>query len=364
MHRPHLDFALALHHRLPVEGNLSWSPYSVASALGVAAAGARDRTYDELAGALSPRGNLDDLGRMLADSAAPAQAEAAVANTLWMRSGWPFQPEYQETVRGWPGGQVHTVDFSGDPEGARVKINDDVAQTTRGLIQDLLARGAVHADMVAVIVNALYLKMGWLYPFPESATVPATFHAPTGDRTVPTMRQQDSFGYARAGSWRMATLPSAGDVAVDVLLPDTDGLDTGGAGTDAPLTADVWDALYRESRQTKLDLTLPRFRVEAQASLNDYLHQLGIRAAFDRDGADFTGMTPQHPVWIEQVVHKAVLRVDEQGFEGAAATAVMMRTVSMDVSTPVPFHVDRPFLLIARHRRTGAIYFLARVVDP
>jgi serpin B len=30
----------------------------------------------------------------------------------------------------------------------------------------------------------------------------------------------------------------------------------------------------------------------------------------------------------------------------------------------VPFYVDRPFLVLVRHARTGAIYFLARVVEP
>jgi serpin B len=359
MHRPHLDFALALHDRLPAEGNLPWSPYSVASALGVAAGGARGRTYDELVRALAPGGGLTDLGRMLTDSAAPAQAEVAVANALWMRAGWPFRPEFQEVVRGWPGGQVRTVDFAGDPEGARFKINEDVAHTTRDLIQELLPSGAVHLDMVAVIVNALYLKVAWLYPFPEPATAPAAFHAPSGDRQVPTMRQQDSFGYARAGGWRMATLPSAGDVVVDVLLPDPGE----GSAIVAP-TADALAALHRGSRQAKLDLALPRLRITAQADLNQPLGQLGILAGFAPDKADFTGMTPARPVWIERVVHKAVLRLDEQGFEGAAATAVMMQTVSMDMSAPVPFHVDRPFLLLVRHRRSGAIYFLARVVEP
>jgi serine protease inhibitor len=88
-----------------------------------------------------------------------------------------------------------------------------------------------------------------------------------------------------------------------------------------------------------------------------------VRTAFTRD-ADFSAITTAERIAIDQVVHKAVLRIDEQGFEGAAATAVLMRAVSMDMSDPVPFHVDRPFLVIVRHGSTGAIYFLARVVSP
>jgi serpin B len=369
MNRPHLDFALALHHQLPGEGNLPWSPYSVASALGLAAAGARGRTYDELAGALAPGGDLAGVGRMLRDSAQPREAEAAVANTLWMRAGWHFLAGYQETVRGWPGGQSRTVDFAGDPSGARMKINEDVSFTTRGLIQELLAEGSVHPDVVAVIVNALYLKVAWLNPFAEAATVTADFHTPSGARPVPTMRQQESFPYAAAGGWRMASLPSAGDVVVDLLLPDS--AETPGATVPDGTVPDGFvpdgtalRALYGRLRPTKLELHLPRFRIEVAVSLSACLRRLGVTAAFDKEAADLSGITDTDRIWIEDVVHKAVLRVDEQGFEGAAATAVVMRTVSMDPSTPVPFHVDRPFLLLVRHRHTGAIYFLARVVDP
>lgn len=358
MHRSHLEFALALHDQLPAEGNLPWSPFSVASALGLAAAGARGVTREELLRAIAPGADLDELARVLAGAAEPREADAAVANTLWMRQGWPFRDDYQQVVRGWPGGQVHSVDFAHDPEGARRTINADVARTTRELIRELLAEGTIHPEVVSVIVNALYLKVAWLSPFPEAATTPVLFHAPSGTRQVPTMRQQETLPYAEAGGWRMVSLPSAGDVVADVLLPAS------GSAVDTSLSvADVL-ALHRAVKPVKVDLALPRCDVEATAMLPELLRRLGVSAAFDREAADFTGITERRPLWIEQVIHKAVLRVDEQGFEGAAATAVVMRTVSMDVSRPVPFAVDRPFLLLVRHARTGAIYFLARVAEP
>jgi len=56
--------------------------------------------------------------------------------------------------------------------------------------------------------------------------------------------------------------------------------------------------------------------------------------------------------------------IDEQGLEGAAATAIMFRMTSIDVTEPVTVDVDRPFLLLVQHAATGVIYFAARVVDP
>lgn len=67
---------------------------------------------------------------------------------------------------------------------------------------------------------------------------------------------------------------------------------------------------------------------------------------------------------MDSILHQAVLRLDEQGLEGAAATAVQMRTMSLISGDPLEVRVDRPFLLLVRHAGTGAVYFFARVVRP
>jgi serpin B len=380
----HLDFALALYGELseqaPATGNLVWSPYSVAAALGITATGARGGTRDELARTLG--GDLDGVGRLLGDAARLDGAEMAVANTLWTRLGVTAGDDYQRAVLGWPGGALHAADFRGDPEGSRAKINADVEKTTHGLIKNLLAQGAITADTAAVIVNALYLKAAWLKQFGEHATRPRGFHAPSGKRDVPAMHQRERMPYARARGWSMVTLPATasdageatdstagdstrragaagnqqGQVVADVLLPDRD-LTRPDAATLA--------RLYDSAAPAEVDLILPRFRVETSARLNEPLRALGIDTAFDAERADFSGITRDQQIFIDQVVHQAVLDVDEQGFEGAAATAVAFAlTAAMQPSQPVEFHVDRPFLVLVRHQPTGAVYFFARVTEP
>jgi serine protease inhibitor len=361
MYRPHLDLVVNLTKELTGAPNLVWSPYSVASALGMAAAGARGRTSDEIARALAGAGELDEVAGLLAASAELRDAEIAVANTLWMRLGLTFHEAYQEAVLSWPGGAVRSADFAHDPDGARQKINNEVEQETRGLIADLVPPGAIHAETVALIVNALYLKVAWASAFDAGETAPAPFHAPSGLRDVPTMRQSERLRYAASGGWRLATLSTASQVAMDVLLPDDP--------DDRP-TAGVVSDLLDGASSCKVDLRLPRFRVESEATLGTGgtvpagpLVQLGVEAAFGVDSADFSGIATE-PMFIESAVHKAVLDVDEQGLEGAAATALMMRLTSMDVSRPVPFHVDRPFYVLVRHAPTGALYFFAHIVEP
>ena len=99
--------------------------------------------------------------------------------------------------------------------------------------------------------------------------------------------------------------------------------------------------------------------------LNDPLKALGMSVAFDRGKADFSGIRQQKDLFISQVKHKAVIEVNEEGTEAAAATSVGMSTTSMrPVQQRFNFVADRPFLLAIRDQQTGAILFLGAVFEP
>jgi serpin B len=86
---------------------------------------------------------------------------------------------------------------------------------------------------------------------------------------------------------------------------------------------------------------------------------MGMGIAFEPQ-ADFSGINPE--LFISRILHKAVVEVNEQGSEAAAATAVEM-TKGIP-SEPVEFVVDRPFLFTISDDRTGSILFMGKVVDP
>lgn len=347
---------VALHQRLVRDSRPSgfaWSPYSVQSALGMVADGARGATRDELAPLLVP-------ARVLAE-AQPAAADGwAIANTLWFAADLPVEPAYLAAVSAWPAGRAQEAPFRTNPEAARGTINADVAETTRGLVADLIPPGLLTTDTAAVVANALWLRAGWRHPFHEGATADAPFHAPSGPRDVPTMRGRVSGGYAEADGWHVARLAAAGGVVADVLLPAGDL-----ASAEQGLTPDRLDALLTGPAPAELDLSLPRFRVEGAANLQAPLADLGVRRLFVPGEADLRGIADSRPpLHVSAAVHKAVLQVDERGLEGAAATAVMMETTAAIAAPPVVMRVDRPFLVLVRHLATGVVYFAARVTEP
>jgi serpin B len=128
------------------------------------------------------------------------------------------------------------------------------------------------------------------------------------------------------------------------------------------LDARQLDALFSDITRTQVNLAMPKFEYEAGFGLKGPLQSLGMETAFGT-AADFSGITGKPDLFISDVYHKAFVKVDEEGTEAAAATAVVMQLTSAPV-LPVEVKVDRPFIFIIRDIETGAILFLGHVVNP
>jgi len=92
-------------------------------------------------------------------------------------------------------------------------------------------------------------------------------------------------------------------------------------------------------------VTMPKFRIECSFRLKEELQKLGVKQAFS-DDADFSLMTGNRDLKIDDVVHKAFIDVDENGVEAAAATAVMMmmKCALVQPMDPIEFMCDHSFM--------------------
>ncbi len=363
-------FALELYGRLGGEaGNLFLSPASISTVLAMTYAGARTETAAEMARVLRfglPPERLhpafaamrEDL-RSAADSSG---AELRIANALWGQKGHAFLPDFLALARDGYGAGLDAVDFTGATEAARRTINAWVARETSDKIQELFEPGVLTADARLVLTNAIYFKGFWARQFSAKLTREAPFHATAKrDVAVPMMGQTATFGYLDGGDFQALELPYRGDaLSMVVLLPKAvDGL----AALEKKLAPSALDDWMRRMDPKEVETALPRFKVTAGIQLDRTLAELGMRRAFSRATADFSGMTGQRDLFISAVVHKAFVDVNEEGTEAAAATGVGMALTAMEAPAPV-FRADHPFVFVIRHSRTGAILFLGRIVDP
>ncbi|OOC54471.1 MULTISPECIES: serpin family protein [Nocardiopsis] len=352
--RDHLEFAAALDRVLArTGGSHVWSPHSVGTVLGLLAAGASGRTLDELEALLGPdtKGQLEALDAAVDTGSDP---DLATLNGLYVPADLEVLPDFEARVRGRAGAEVGRADFARDAEGVRSRINGKVADVTRGLIRELLPPGGVRPDLRMLLVNALWVKVVWPDPFDPAQTRARTFHTPDGKRRVPTMHRSARLPHAQARGWSMVSLEGDHELVLDVLLPD------GRTTAPPPVSAEVLADLYRERSSQQVELTLPRFRVETDTSLLEPLAAVGVRR-MATDEARFDGISPE-PLRADEILHQSVLRVDEKGAEGAAATAVMMLRAAFTPTRPVRFTVDRPFVFVLRRRES--VLFLGRVTDP
>ncbi|MBP2478159.1 serpin B [Crossiella equi] len=356
-----LPFTAALHQALtgPSTTNAVWSPYSVASALTLLAHAARGASREELLALLGDQAALDEQVRAAAEVDRPEwladKPLLAVTNTLWADDGLTVLPGFRDHLAGLPGSAVRRLALRAAPERARQAVNADVAETTHGLIPELVPPGTFTPDTLLALVNALYLRTAWQAPFERAGDAP--FHAPGGPVEVPTMRLVAKQRHAVVPGWQVVTLRAQGQVEAAVLLPDGElPAELSAAGLSALLDA---EATHRE-----LDLRLPSFRLEAAFGLDTALRGVGVRTVFTA-GADLGALTPQRAE-LSAALHRAVLTVDEKGLEGAAATVLVARAVAFmpEPEPPLPVRVDRPFLFVVRGRGSALPYFLARVVRP
>jgi serpin B len=102
----------------------------------------------------------------------------------------------------------------------------------------------------------------------------------------------------------------------------------------------------------------------AEFKLSKVLARLGMPLAFDAQKADFSGMSSEQRLVIDEVIHKAFVDVNEEGTEAAAATAVTMRAMAMRPTNPVVFRADHPFMFLIRDTRSGSILFMGKVMNP
>ena len=125
------------------------------------------------------------------------------------------------------------------------------------------------------------------------------------------------------------------------------------------LNPDTWSALMSSFGQTEVDIKIPSFEVESTFELQDLLQEMGMVSAFG-DWADFSNMT-ETSVCIDKVLHKAKIKVDEEGSEAAAVTDIEIRKTTAVPGGKTPeFHADRPFLFAITEISSGAIYFLGQ----
>lgn len=362
-------FALDLYQVIrDQENNLFFSPYSISLALAMTYAGARGETAQQMVDALQfslpqerlhPAFNAIDLTLM--GYGGGDNFTLRIANAIWGLTGTRFEDEFLDTLSLNYGAGMRRLDFDSNPEGARLRINEWVSEQTNDKIRDLLPPQSIKPLTVLVLTNAIYFNAAWEYAFPVEGTSDGEFTLLEGSKvTVPMMAwpRHVSVRYAEGDGYKAVELPYKGaSVSMLILLPELNRFEE----FDSALSATRVEEILNGLEEREVLVRMPRFRYECPLSLANILAEMGMPIAFTPT-ADFSGITTDYQIWIDKVLHKAFISVDEKGTEAAAATAVTM--VMGIPPSPVEITIDSPFIFLIRDDATGTILFMGRVLNP
>ena len=324
--------------------NVFVSPLSIATALKMALAGATPGSRHEAA----LRKAVGDIDVQVAGVDA--------ANALYARAG--VKASFADKLKGLFNAAAAPMPASAAP------INKFVAEATKGLITDLVDDGTVQDPMTtAILLNAVYFKGTWQSKFAKGNSRPGAFHAPAGDTQVDFMRQEKRYAVGEAaGLGQSVALPYAkDDLRMVLILPENEGI-AGARATAAALPA-RWAAI-RPLDHEKVDVVLPRFKIDSGVvELMDVLDASFDLGLIKREDGGFLEIADRPDLHVDSVLHRAVISVDEEGTEAAAATAVVMMTRAMP-RPPRVLKFDRPFVFAIEHAATGRVVFAGVVADP
>ncbi|UCD24539.1 MAG: serpin family protein [Gemmatimonadota bacterium] len=344
--------------------NIFISPLSVAMALGMTYNGAAGTTREAMQQVLELQGmdlqEVNESYRSLIEllrDLDPA-VRFMIANSIWYRNTLTFEQEFLDLNRQYFDAEVSALDF-GDPGSVDV-INSWVQENTMDKI-DRIVEPPIDPLTIMFLINAIYFKGDWTQQFDKDLTEDAPFTLKDGSLATVDMMSHDEevpIRYAVDGDLQIVDLAYGGRAySMTIVLPaSAQDIDTVVAG----LNQTQWNGWIAALDSTSRYISLPKFKLEYELSLNDVLKAMGMEIAFS-DIADFTEMYGPGGAYISKVKHKTFVDVNEEGTEAAAVTSVEISLTSIG---PMPIVVDRPFLFAIRENLSGAILFMGKIVDP
>uniref|UniRef100_L7LRG6 Putative tick salivary serpin n=1 Tax=Rhipicephalus pulchellus TaxID=72859 RepID=L7LRG6_RHIPC len=346
--------------------NVLFSPFSLGTALSVIRDGARKITEHELSSIF--KYDHDDLREHFKKFLAVVAGYAPnvtlhMASRMLSHYRYKVKKEYTSLLHDYYNTSVGTVDFKERYEGIRVESNAWVSKHTGHNIKNLLPPGSINADTTLVLMNAVYFKGFWEFPFRKLLTRPQKFFLDSNKSVmVQMMRQMGAFkaGHSEELKSRALEMPYKGfNCSMIILLPDEmEGLSL----LEQKLSESSLRKLLPSLKVGELNLTIPKINLKARQSMKDTLRAMGVKHVFEKEG-DLSGIFEEAPTTLSDVVHEVWLQVDEEGTEAAAATAAVgagSAGPSQEV-TVTPFVVDHPFMFLVRSVDPDVLLFVGSV---
>ena len=343
-----------------INKNLIISPLSAYQILGLTANGARGQTLKEMLLALGNKDlkEINQINKAILNLVKNFTT-VDIANAIMSR----FDPEKEFLSIAPKYGATIEPLMSAD------QVNKWCSKKTHGKINKILDE--LDKQTIIILLNAVYFKGMWSKKFNKYLTSKRPFYN-LNDKSkviqVDRMSILQDFKYYENNELQIVELPYKQDsMSAVIILPNKNSnINEFISKLDDEILQNLFGNLY----VNKVHLSLPKFELTFDSTLNEFLNKLGMVVPFIKFSADFNGLKDGREdgkyVYIDKVIQKTFLKVDEEGTEAAAVTVVTGNKIVSVKREPkiYPMIVDRPFLFLLRNKnlpKNHELIFMSKI---
>lgn len=350
-------------------GNTLISPFSIITALamtGNGASGNSETNFNNFFGVNRDVLN-SELKNLIKDMKSDEEGEKLnIANSIWYNknSGLKVKDAFLDTIR-----RVYQADIMGmnflERESASAQINNWVADRTDKMIEKIIQPDHLSQDTEMLLINSILFDYKWARQYEEYQVSKGKFNGQDETKEVQYLNSKENSFIETDDAIGAMKSYQGGRYHFVGLMPKDQNMSL--YDFVQSLTQDKLENIIDSEQKVKTNVKIPKFEYDYSTSLRDSLMQLGLEDEFDRGKADFGNMYDLQGkganIYIDDVLHKTRIELNEAGTKAAAVTAVIMDTTSIDISEPKEIHFDRPFLYMIYDKENKFPVFLGTIVN-
>lgn len=339
------------------------SPLSVMLALAMTANGADQATKTQMSGMLGGEIPLETLNEYLYSYVKTLPSEKnsklSIANSIWFRDTEDMRvsEKFLQTNADYYGASAYKAAF--DEQTVR-DINNWVKDKTDGTIEKIIGNDTIDAHSMMYLINAIVFDAEWSTVYKKEKIHEGTFHAADGAKQTVEMMTSNETAYINDGKATGFVKPYKDNhYSFAAFLPAE------GLSLDEYIASLTGESFVQTVKSAKTDaegvvVTMPKFSGETEIKLNEALKAMGMTDAFGA-GADFSGMVESEKIelFVNEVLHKTYISVDELGTKAGAVTSVQMTLGAAPIENRVT--LDRPFVYAVIDNATNLPVFIGTV---
>ena len=313
--------------------NMMISPLSIYHILSLTANGAANRTMVEMLQSLGHNSKLTlNKENTTISSLISKLKTIEMANAIFTK--FKPEPDFIKSVNMYKSTIEDLV--------SAAQVNSWCSKATHGKIPTIIDD---IAGVMMILINAIYFKGIWKKTFDKNLTHKNVFLNFNKDKiNTDFMNMNQNFNYFENKNIQALQLDYNKDnLNALIILPKTE-KDINNYLKN--FSKEKYEEINKGLKNEKVNLSLPKFEIKYEGELKGVLMALGMKDAFG--AADFSVMRKEKDIFISRVIHKTFIKVDEEGTEAAAVTAVVMKRMMVPKAPPIIMNVNHPFLFIIR----------------